>query len=127
MLASLTGCELEVDRGPDWLLVKVQSLDLSDMAAPPPLAARLWSIAQQHFVYRLVVDLERVKVLNSHLIGQLILLSKRLQEHEGVLRLCGVSPYNQRVLRKCSLGDRFPAYETRQEAMLGGADPRLPR
>jgi anti-anti-sigma factor len=115
-----------VERGPDWLLVKIRNLEV-DAAAPPPLADHLWALAEQHFTYRFVLELDGVKVLNSYLIGQLIKLYRRVREHDGVLRLCGLSPYNRRVLRTCSLDDRFPNYENREEAVMGGADPRLPR
>ena len=30
MLAVAPGCELEVERGPDWLLVRVANLDLAE-------------------------------------------------------------------------------------------------
>jgi len=42
MLALGTGCQLDVDRGPDWLIVKVSSLDV-DPANPPPLADEVWA------------------------------------------------------------------------------------
>jgi anti-anti-sigma factor len=126
MLAAASACELNVERGPGWLLVKIESLE-GDGSNPPLLAERLWSLAQQHFTYRIVLDLGRVRVLNSCLIGQLILIYKRIRDHEGVLRLCGLSPYNQHILHTCSLDDRFQAYDSREEAMVGGCDPRLPR
>ena len=126
MLAASAGCELEVDRGPDWLLVKIRGIDMNPLD-PPPLAECVWDLAQKHFTYRIVLELNRVNVLNSYLIGQLIRLYRQVQEHDGVLRLCGLSPYNRRVLHGCALDDRFPAYETREEAVLGGSDPRLPR
>ncbi len=126
MFATAPGCELDVERGPDWLLVKVRSLEF-DPANPPLLAEQLWCLAQQHFTYRLVLELDRIKVLNSYLIGQLIQLYKRIREHDGVLRLCGLSPYNRRVLHACALDDRFPAYESREDAVMGGGSPRLPR
>jgi anti-anti-sigma factor len=126
MLATAPGCELDVDRGPDWLLVRVRNLG-SDAVDPPRLADQLWSLLQQHFTYRLVLELDQLLVLNSHLIGQLIDLYKRIRQHEGVLRLCGLSPYNRRVLHTCCLEDRLPAYESRVDAVTGGFDPRLPR
>jgi anti-anti-sigma factor len=126
MLATAGSCELEVERGPDWLLIRVHDL-VEDCFSPPLLAEQVWTLAQQHFTYRLVLELDRIKVLNSCLIGQLIQLDKRIHEHGGVLRLCRLSQYNRRVLRKCSLGDRFPAYENREDAVMGSSDPRLPR
>ena len=126
MLASIAGCELDVERGPDWLWVSVRNLGV-DPAVAPSLADELWVLAQKHFIYRIVLELDQVKVLNSHLIGQLIQLYRRVREHDGVLRLCGLSPYNRRVLHTCALEDRFPSYDTLEDAVLGGSDPRLPR
>ena len=31
MLAVDSGCDLDVERGPDWLLIRVRKLDLSDL------------------------------------------------------------------------------------------------
>jgi anti-anti-sigma factor len=124
MVETQSGCELDVERGPDWLLVRVGGLDAVN---PAPLADEVWDLAQKHFVYRIVLELDRVEVLDSHLIGELLRLYKQLQGREGLLRLCGLSPRNRRVLCGCALEDRFPSYETRHEAVLGGCDPRLPR
>jgi anti-anti-sigma factor len=125
MLAVAPGCELEVERGPGWLLVKIRSLD--DPLAEPPLADSLWDLLQRHFTYRLVLELDQVKVLNSHLIGQLVRLYKRIVEHDGVMRLCGLSPYNLDVMRTCRLQDRFRSYRDREEAVMGRSRPRHPR
>src|SRR3990172_13439935 len=118
MLAVAPGCELDVERGPDWLLVRVRNLDLLESEAPA-LAEHLWSLLQQHFTYRLVLELDGVQMLNSYLIGQLIQLYRRIEEHDGVLRLCGLSPYNRQVLHACRLDDRLLPYGDREEAVMG--------
>jgi anti-anti-sigma factor len=126
MFAAAADCQLEVERGPEWLLVRVRQLE-RPLAGSAPLAEQLWGLLQQHFTYRLVLELDQIPVLDSQLIGQLILLSKRLEDRDGVLRLCGLTPYNRRVLHQCALEDRFPAFDSRHEAVLGDSDPRLPR
>jgi anti-anti-sigma factor len=109
---------MEVDRGPDCLLVSLKSPN--DVASePPPVADELWSLLETHFVYRLVLELDRVELLQSHLLGQLVLLDKRIREHDGMMRLCGLSPFNQRVLRTHGLDVRFPTYGDREEAVMG--------
>lgn len=118
MLAMAPGCELDVERGPDWLLVRVRNLDLAD-SDTPPLAERLWHVLQQHFTYRLVLELDELQVLNSYVIGQLVELYRRIEEHDGVMRLCGLSPHNRQVLHACRLDDRLPPYGDRQEAVMG--------
>ncbi len=124
MLAIAPGWELDVRRGPGWLLVKLRNPD-RDAADAPPLADELWSLLQRHFVYRLVLDLDEVGLLHSYLLGQLVVLHKRVRDHEGVMRLCGVSPYNQEVLQVNGLDARFPAYESLVEAVM--ACRRKPR
>ena len=125
MLAVAPGWELDVERGPGWLLVKIKSLDES--SPEPSLADELWDLLGRHFTYRLVLELDQVKVLNSHLIGQLVQLYRLIREHDGVMRLCGLSPYNLNVLRTCRLEDRFLPYRDREEAVMGCSCPRHPK
>jgi len=120
------GCELDVERGPDWILVRVRNLDLVQSDAPP-LADHLWQLLQQHFTYRLVLELDDVEVLNSYLVGQLLELYRRIAKHEGVMRLCGLSPYSRQVLHACRLDDRLPPYEDREEALMGRPHRAKPR
>ena len=126
MLTIAPGCALDVERGPDWLLVRVRNLDRVESDAPP-LAERLWRLLQQHFTYRLVLELDGVQVLNSYLIGQLIQLYRQIEEHDGVMRLCGLSTYNRQVLHACRLDDRLLPYEDREEAVMGQPHPARPR
>ncbi|MHC4176447.1 MAG: STAS domain-containing protein [Planctomycetota bacterium] len=125
MLAVAPGWELEVERGPAWLLVKIRSLDGS--STDPPLADGVWEQLERHFTYRVVLELDQVKVLNSHLIGQLVRLYRLIRERDGVMRLCGLSPHNLDVLRICRLQERFLPYRDREEAVMGCSCPRHPR
>ena len=76
MLAATAGCELDVERGPDWLLVRITSVD-ADPADGLSLADRLWEVMERHFVYRMVLEMDQIPVLNSYLIGQLVALRRR--------------------------------------------------
>ena len=125
MLAVALGWELDVERGPDWLLVRIRSSDRA--STEPQLAEGLWNLLERHFTYRVVLELDQVSVLNSHLIGQLVQLYRRVRQHDGVMRLCGLSPYNLEVLRTCRLEDRFLPYRDREEAVMGGSRPGQPR
>jgi anti-anti-sigma factor len=126
MLAVASGCDLEVERGPDWLLVRIANLDPAEFDAPS-LAERVWSVLQQHFTYRLVLELDQIHLLTSRLIAQLVQLHRQIGEHGGVMRLCGLSPHNRRVLHTCGLDDRFMPYQDRQEAVMGRGRPSRPR
>ena len=118
MLETLSGWELDIDQGAGWLFVKIRC-PKQDPWEPPPLADRLWRLLQEHLVERLVLQLDEIEILSSRLIGQLILLYKRISSRGGVMRLCGLSPGNREVLRLCRLDERFACYRNREEAVLG--------
>jgi len=124
MLATVPGWELDVERGPDLLMVKVKNLQETGFDASM-LADSLWSVCQRHFTYRMVLELDEVGLLNSGLIGQLVGLYKHIREHDGVLRICGLSTYNLQVLKSCRLDERLCPYQDREEAVMG--HPRHPR
>ena len=90
MLATALGCELDVERGPDWLFVQGANLHRAE-SDEVPLVDRLWSLLEQHFTHRLVLELDNVGVLGSYLVGQLVELYRRIEEHDGVMRVCGLS------------------------------------
>ena len=126
MVAIASGCELDVERGPDWLLVRVGNLDAAEIGSAP-LAEQLWCLLQQHFTYRLVLELDQVGLLTNSLIGQLVQLHRRIEKHGGVMRLCGLSSANRQALHVRGLDAHFQPYHDRQEAVMGGEHPRQPR
>jgi anti-anti-sigma factor len=118
MLQIAPGWQMDVDHWPDWVFVRLRnpSRDFSDT---PPLADGVWALLEQRALYRVILELDELEVLCSHLIGQLVLLHKRVSVRGGALRLCGLSPENQQVLRLCRLDDRFPPYRNRGDAVMG--------
>jgi len=113
--------KLDVDRGPDWLFVKVH-VPSRYRGDDPPLADQLWELLEQHFVYRLALELDDVPLMHSFLLGQLVVLHKRIAEHDGVLRVCGLSPMNQRVLEMHGLSAQMPNYYDRNDALMGARE-----
>jgi anti-anti-sigma factor len=119
MVQVCTGWKLDVERGPDWLFVRLHGSPDADLEGEP-LAEQLWSLLEQHFIHRLVVEMDDVPALRSNLIGQLVLLYKRIHLKGGMLRICGLTEQQRQVLRTTRLDDRFPCYSTREEALMGG-------
>ena len=116
---------LEVDRGPDGLWVRIvrparETLDST------PLADSLWSLLERHLVYRLVLDVEEIDLSDCCLVDQLTDLYERISQHDGMLRLCGLTPGNRKALDECELKGRIPCYRDREEAVMGGC-PIKPR
>ncbi|MCH2118736.1 MAG: hypothetical protein MK161_13650 [Pirellulales bacterium] len=112
------GLDLDVDRGPNWLFVKLQP---SRRAVPesPHVADEVWSISKRHFVYRLVLDLEQLESFPEGMMGQIALLQERLVRQGGALRLCGLSPACEAVVQECQLDKALPNHASREDAVLG--------
>ena len=126
MLAITAGYEFDVDRGPDWLWVRVRSLETgSDRLGS--LAEHLTELVQKHFIYRVVLDLHGMPELSSQFIGELVQLDQCILKHGGVLRICGLSSEGRSMLELCGLDDLYLAYETREEAILGKCAPHKPK
>jgi anti-anti-sigma regulatory factor len=117
MHASTAGLSFDVDRGPDWIFVRVSPPE-DTAVETPQLAAAVWALLEQNFVYRVVLELDRIQLLRSYMVGQLIMLAKRVHSHGGVLRICGLSDVNEEVLRCCQLAGQLPNYRDRGDAVM---------
>jgi len=116
MLATAAGYEFDVDRGPDWLWIRVRSVESGSLPLAS-LAEQLQELIEKHFVYRIVLELHRVPELSSQLIGELVQLDRYILDHDGVLRVCGLTPESRAMLEMCGLDDLCLEYETREEAI----------
>ena len=76
MVQAAAGWELDVERGPDWLFVRPR-LANAQASDTPQLAEEIWALLEQNFSRRLVLEMDQVPLLYSHLIGQLVWLYKR--------------------------------------------------
>jgi anti-anti-sigma regulatory factor len=118
MVSLAPGWDLAVERGPDWLFVKLHCAR-ENVWDSPPLADAVWNLLEQHFTHRLVIECDELIVLHSSLISELVRLDKRVAAHGGVLRLCGLTEMNRRVLESCQLSGRFATTGNRAAAVLG--------
>lgn len=125
LLTLAPGWTLELDRGPDWLFVSLRGEHPHETESVE-FAERVWELMQQHFTSRLVLELNRVSLLHSHFVGELLRLHKRVVSQDGLLRLSGLSDSNQEVLRTLRVAERFPQYRSREEAVMGHR-PSQPR
>ncbi len=116
MLEITNQSELEVvDRGPDWLFIRIRP----DYEHLDHIADRLWTLMNQQFVHRLVLEMDEVDFLPSLLMGQLVMLHKRVLQHNGALRLCGLTPQCADALHLCRLDQALPHFDCREDAVRG--------
>lgn len=111
--------ELEIERGPNWLFVRVHACHTcSDTCAS--LASRVSAALDQHLVNRVVLELGDAAISCDQLIEELMVLDNWIQHRHGVLRVCGLSGRASYRLHRSPLAQHFPVYHNRQEAVWGG-------
>ena len=118
---NVDGLELNVDRGPNWLFVKLRSKDEAKQSVPQ-IADKLWSISTRHFIYRLVLELEDLDEMPSGMMGQLVLLQSRLAQCGGALRICGLSQECEEAMQSCHLDSALPNHPSREAAVMGSSE-----
>ena len=118
---NVDGLELNVDRGPNWLFVKLKS-KRALRTEVPQIAEKLWSISSRHFIYRLVLELEDLKEMPSGMMGELVRLQERLAQCGGALRICGLSPECEETLHSCNLDSALPNHASREAAVMGTSE-----
>jgi anti-anti-sigma factor len=123
---------IDLERGPDWQFIRLRPPQASARdrrrggeVREFPLADKIFEKLEQSFCYRVVLELDDVR-LKSWMLGELVRLQKRIDEHGGMLRICGISPQGEEALNACGLADRFPAYPCRHDAVMGQR-PTKPR
>ncbi len=123
MLSIANGWEITATRGPEWLFIRVVApvadQDGAVSADQVELASAIWNALEQHFTYRVALELDAIGPLRSHLVGELIKLNKRVHLHHGMLRLAGLTDANYNVLRTLQLQGQFPHYVTSHDAVMG--------
>jgi hypothetical protein len=115
---NVDGLELNVDRGPNWLFVKLRAKDEAPKNVPQ-IADKLWSISSRHFIYRLVLELDDLEEMPSDMMGELARLQSRLAQCGGALRICGLSAECEEALHDCHLESALPNHASREAAVMG--------
>ncbi len=123
MIDIVDGWGLDVEAGPEWLFVTVRCQQ-GHTWETPPLADNIWDLVDKLSAHQLIVELQEVEIFHSMLIGQMIMLHKRITSQGGQMRLAGLSRQNQMALDVANLGSRFPWYRTRDDAVRGLSSKR---
>jgi hypothetical protein len=123
--------KLDVERGPDWLFVRLRHVGLRSLA-PAILAEEVWALMEQNMAHRLVLEMDEVDALDGELVEQLIALEGRIAAVDGKMRLSGLNRKAEEALKLWLAdgdepGTRVACFRDREEAVMGQPRPRLPR
>ena len=120
------GWKTELDRGPDWLFVRLYG-PYGDEADATGMAESLAMLLRQEFKRRLVLELDALDEMPQDLVDELLLLHQTLDRQGGLLRVSGLSPEHQELLWQSDSGGHINLFRDREEAVLGFYRPSKPR
>lgn len=112
------GCDrgpgLEIERGPDWLFVGVA--DVGDERGDH-LADSVWEVIREHGASRVVLELDRVEIVDAALGAAIAEIGTRVRGAGGLIRICGLSPTKLSRLRSVPAVSGVPHFGSRSEAV----------
>jgi hypothetical protein len=107
----------DLERGPDCLIIRLRPSE-SGPIEDRRLASELWSLLEQHLVYRLILELDEVGELSPDTLDQLVDLSNQICQRDGLLRICGLAEKNRAMLQARRECERMPHYASREAAIM---------
>jgi anti-anti-sigma regulatory factor len=108
---------VKVERGPDWLFLRLQEDGEAAGGDGGPLSERLWGMIRANRAHRVVLELDRVDAIDDSLIGAIADVSTRMRDDGGFVRVCGLSESNLERLRSSGQADGLTHFESRTAAV----------
>ena len=107
---------LEVERGPDWLFVKVAG---KPGGGADDLTTSVWETIREHGASRVILELDRVETVDEALGGVIGELGTRVRDAGGLIRICGLSEPGLSRLRRVAAAASVPHFGSRSDAVGG--------
>ncbi|GAB4139461.1 MAG: hypothetical protein Kow0040_27540 [Thermogutta sp.] len=119
-----TGWDFEVGRGEGWLVI--QCLPPDRRADRTPLARELCELIDRCLAERVVLELAGLDGLSAFLINELLAVHRFVDGRGGLLRLCGLTDADRKLIERLGLSTTLPAFHDLEEAVMGcfAAKPR---
>jgi len=112
-----------VERGPDWLFLRLEAPPGSRPAEGGHLAERICDMIRESHAHRVVLELDRVQSIDDDLIGAIAAVGTRVRDDGGLIRVCGLSQPNLQRLRTTVQESGLPHFDSRLAAVGGRGGP----
>lgn len=109
--------DLRVERGPDWLFVRLDGDPSKERHSRGSLSDTVWRMLRESLAHRLVLELESVESVDQQLLDEISRLGRRVRAEGGVIRLCGLSDDNLARLRSSPVSEQVPHFRCRTDAV----------
>jgi anti-sigma B factor antagonist len=98
-------------------VVDVHDVSVLDASAVDALGRELYALVDQQAVRKLLLDLRRVRLMSSAMVGVLVNLHRKSQAIRGKLVICGLQPRLSEVFRIMRLDGKLNFAANEQEGM----------
>ncbi len=112
---SAGGWAVAVERGPDWLFLRLERGDA--VASGSALADRLLDVIRVNHAHRVVVECDRVDAVDDAILDAIAAVGSRVRDDGGLIRVCGLSAGGVRRLRSSDQASDIPHFESRSAAI----------
>lgn len=104
---------LTVERGPDWLFVRIDGVESRDHR----LAETVWGMLRENLMNRIVLEMESVGTFDEQLLSEISTLGSRVRAEGGLIRICGLSDANLSRLEASPAAAHLPHFKCRTDAV----------
>ena len=111
----LAADDLTVERGPDWLFVRIEG----EASSGRRLAEKVWSMLRENLTNRIVLEMQSVASVDDQLLSEISNLGRRIQADGGLIRICGLSDDNLSRLQSSPVLTHVPHFKCRTDAVRG--------
>lgn len=112
-------------RQSNWLTVSLHPPG-DVFSEAPDLADELWMVIESQVADLVILDMHKVVLLPSSLMGVLVRIHKRLALAGGTLHLCRLNDHCAEALRVCHLDRVLPVFADRDAAIRGSLEIEFP-
>lgn len=109
------GWDVAVERGPDWLFLRLERGGGSQVQRP--LAERLMQIIRVNHAHRVVLEFDGVEPLDDAILDAIAVVGSRVRDQSGLIRVCGLSAGGVRRLESSDQAGDIPHFESRSAAV----------
>jgi len=106
------GPRIAIRREGDITIAELLDEEILEESTIEDIAESLFSLVTDHPGIKLVLSFAQVKHLSSSALGTLIRLNKRIEESQGLLKLCSIKPNLYEIFVITKLNRLFDIYET---------------
>jgi anti-sigma B factor antagonist len=101
----------------DIQILDFEETRILDQETVDSIGGELQAIAEATDVKKIVIDLNRIELMTSTMIGQFVTFHNRCRDREIELRFCNLSSEIQNLFKITRLDSLFQIAETREKAI----------